>query len=77
VIHWKKFWWRKGIAGIDEGIHDFNGQSHKSPDHKIYNTNPDSGYELKQVRNQHTENQLLAYTSNDNLFGNDKYIILK
>jgi len=67
----------KGFAGIDRGIHELNGQVTSL---RIFNytfSNPDSGYELKKVRNQHSENQQLIYTANDKLFGNDKFIILK
>ena len=67
----------KGFAGIEKGIHDFNGQVTSLRIIKYTITNPDSGYELKQVRNQHTENQLLTYSPKDNLSGNDNYIILK
>jgi hypothetical protein len=67
----------KGFAGIDKGIHDFNGQVTSLRIIKYTITNPDSGYELKQVRNQHTENQQVNYSIHDNLFGNDKFIQLK
>ena len=67
----------KGFAGIDKGIHDFNGQVTSLRIIKYTITNPDSGYELNQVRNQHTENQQIIYTAHDNLFANDKFIILK
>jgi hypothetical protein len=67
----------KGFAGIDKGIHAFNGQVTSLRIIKYTISNPDSGYELKQIRNQHTENQQIIYSVNDNLFGNDKYIILK
>jgi hypothetical protein len=67
----------KGFAGIDKGIHELNGQVTSLRIIKYVISNPDSGYELKQVRNQHTEDQQLIYTANDNLYGNDKFIILK
>jgi hypothetical protein len=67
----------KGFAGIDKGIHDFNGQVTSLRIIKYTITNPDSGYELKQVRNQHTENQQVVYSTRDNLSGNDKFIQLK
>jgi hypothetical protein len=67
----------KGFAGIDKGIHDFNGQVTILRIIKYTITNPDSGYELKQIRNQHTENQQVIYTAHDNLSGNDKFLILK
>ncbi len=67
----------KGFAGIDKGIHDFNGQVTSLRIIKYSITNPDSGYELKQIRNQHTENQQVIYTAHDNLSGNDKFLILK
>lgn len=67
----------KGFAGIDKGIHDFNGQVTSLRIFKYTITNPDSGYELKHVRNQHTENQQVIYTARDKTFGNDKFLILK
>ena len=67
----------KGFAGIEKGIHDFNGQVTSLRIIKYTITNPDSGYELKQVRNQHTENQKVIYSARDKLSGNDKFILLK
>jgi hypothetical protein len=67
----------KGFAGIEKGIHNFNGQVSSVRIIKYSVSNPDSGYELKQVRNQHSENQHLIYTANDKLSGNDKFIVLK
>ena len=67
----------KGFAGIDKGIHDLHGQVTSLRIIKYTISNPDSGYELKKVRNQHTENQQINYTPHDNLFGNDKFLILK
>jgi hypothetical protein len=67
----------KGFAGIDKGIHDFNGQVTSLRIIKYTISNTDSGYELKKIRNQHTENQQIIYTAHDNLSANDKFIILK
>jgi hypothetical protein len=67
----------RGFAGIDKGIHDLNGEVTSLRIIKYTVTNPDSGYELKQVRNQHSENQRVIYIPHDNLSGSDKYIILK
>ena len=67
----------KGFAGIEKGIHYLNGQVTSVRIIKYTISNTDSGYELKQVRNQHTENQQVIYTAYDNLLGNDKFIILK
>ena len=67
----------KGFAGIDKGIHNFNGQVTGVRIYKYTISGTDSGYELKQVRNQHTENQQVIYTAQDNLSGSDKFIILK
>jgi hypothetical protein len=64
----------KGFAGIDKGIHDFNGKVESLRIYKYTITNPDTGYELRQVRNQHTENQEIIYAAHDNQFGNDKFI---
>ena len=67
----------KGFAGIDKGLHELNGQVTSLRIIKYTISNPDSGYELKQVRNQHSENQQVTYNAHDNLYGNDKFIILK
>jgi hypothetical protein len=67
----------KGFAGIDKGIHNLNGHVTGLRVIKYTISNPDSGYELKQVRNQHSENQQVSYAAHDNLYGDDKYIILK
>jgi hypothetical protein len=67
----------KGFAGIDKGVHELNGQVTSLRIIKYTISNPDSGYELKQVRNQHSENQKLIYMPHDNLSGPDKFIILK
>jgi hypothetical protein len=67
----------KGFAGIDKGLHDLNGHVISLRIIKYSISNPDSGYELKLVRNQHTENQKLSYIPNDKLFGKDKFVILK
>jgi hypothetical protein len=67
----------KGFAGIEKGLHDFNGQVTSLRIFKYSITNANTGYELKQVRNQHTENQQVIYTATDNLNGNDKFIKLE
>ena len=67
----------KGFAGIDKGIHDFNGHVTSLRIFKYSISDTDTGYELKQVRNQLTEHQQVIYTVHDNLYGNDKFIILK
>jgi hypothetical protein len=67
----------KGFAGIEKGIHDFNGTVTSCRIIKYSIPDQDTGYELKQVRNQHTENQLVLYSAYDNLSGYDKFIILK
>ena len=67
----------KGFAGIEKGIHEFNGQVTSLRIFKYSISNGDSGYELKQVRNQHSENQKVIYTPVDHLSGNDKFIKLK
>jgi hypothetical protein len=67
----------KGFAGIEKGMHEFNGEVTTLRVFKYSITNPNTGYELKQVRNQHAENQQVAYTATDNLNGNDKFIRLE
>jgi hypothetical protein len=67
----------KGFAGIDKGIHDLNGQVTSLRIIKYTISDTDTGYELIQVRNQHTENQQIFYIPHDNISGNDKSIIFK
>jgi hypothetical protein len=67
----------KGFAGIEKGIHDFNGKISALRIIKYTISDTDTGYELKKVRNQHTENQQVFYSVHDNLSGYDKFIILK
>jgi hypothetical protein len=67
----------KGFAGIEKGIHDLNGRVSSLRIIKYTISGTDSGYELKQVRNQHSENQQVIYIARDNLSGNDKFIVLK
>jgi hypothetical protein len=67
----------KGFAGIDKGIHNLNGHVTGLRIIKYTISNPDTGYELNQVRNQHSENQQVIYAAHDKLFGSDKFIILK
>jgi hypothetical protein len=64
----------KGFAGIEKGMHQFNGEVTSLRVFKYSVTNTNTGFELKQVRNQHTENQQVVYTATDNLNGNDKFI---
>lgn len=67
----------KGFAGIEKGIHDLNGLVTRVRIIKYTISGTESGYELKYVRNQHTENQQITYTASDNISGNDKFIVLK
>jgi hypothetical protein len=67
----------KGFAGIEKGIHNFNGQVTGVRITKYTISSIDPGYELRQVRNQHSENQKVIYTPVDNLSGTDKFIQLK
>lgn len=67
----------KGFAGIEKGIHDFNGQVTSLRVIKYFISNTYSGYELKNVRNQLLENQQINYTAIDNLSGADKSLVLK
>jgi hypothetical protein len=67
----------KGFAGIERGLHDFNGQVSRV---KIYNyTLSDEAvvYELLGIRNQHTANQHILYGIRDHRFNDDKYVVLK
>jgi len=47
----------KGYAGIEKGIHSLNGEVTSLRIIKYSISNPSSGYELRNVRNQHSENQ--------------------
>jgi hypothetical protein len=67
----------KGFAGIEKGLHELNGQVTGLRIIKYTVSNQGSGYELKQVRNQHTENQQISYIVSDKLSGDDKFVILK
>jgi hypothetical protein len=67
----------KGFAGIERGLHNFNGEVTSV---RIYNyTLSDEAfvYELLRVRNQHTANQHITYGIRDNRYNDDKYIVLK
>jgi hypothetical protein len=66
-----------GFAGIEKGIHNFNGKVTSVRIFKYTISHPDSGYELKQVLNQHSENQHIIYSAHDKLSGYDKFVILK
>ena len=66
-----------GFAGIDKGIHSFNGKVTGTRIIKYSISDSYSGYELKYFRNQHTENQQINYIPSDKLSGNDKFIIIK
>lgn len=67
----------KGFAGIDKGIHDFNGQVSSVRIYKYIISGENPEYELQKVRNQHSENQQVNYTIKDNLNGDDKRILAK
>jgi hypothetical protein len=67
----------KGFAGIEKGVHDLNGSVTSCRIIKYTISDQDTGYELKQVRDQHSENQQIAYSPVDNLSGFDKFIKLK
>ncbi len=63
-----------GFAGIEPGIHQFNGNI---PSFRIYgysNVPEKSGYELENLRNQHCENEFVKYSVKDKTSGTDKYI---
>jgi hypothetical protein len=67
----------KGFAGIDKGLHEFNGLVTSLRIYKYALSETSPGYELEGIRNQHTENQQINYTARDNMYGTDKYIIIK
>jgi hypothetical protein len=64
----------KGYAGIEKGIHSLNGEVTSLRIIKYSISNPSSGYELRNVRNQHSENQQIEYTAIDNLSGSEKFL---
>jgi hypothetical protein len=67
----------KGFAGIERGIHDFNGEVSGLHIYKYALQDEDYEYELLRVRNQHTANQQITYSIRDKRFDDDKYIVLK
>jgi hypothetical protein len=66
-----------GFAGIDGGLHEFNGHIASLRIYKYILSGTSSGYELEGIRNQHAENQKVSYIARDNGYGNDKYIRMK
>jgi len=66
-----------GFAGIEKGLHDFNGQISGMRIYKYVISNARVEYELLQVRNQHTENQQVSYSMKDKIYGTDKSIVIK
>lgn len=67
----------RNIAGIERGLHDFNGEVSSV---RIYNyTLSDEAYpyELLRVRNQHTANQHITYGIRDNRYDDDQYLMLQ
>ncbi len=67
----------KGFAGIEPGLHNLNGAVNKLRIYKYSVTQTATDYELKSVRNQHTENQRITYSLKDKSSGNDSYVQLK
>jgi hypothetical protein len=67
----------KGFTGFDKGIHEFNGEIASLRIYKYILSGASPEYELKGVRNQHTENQKISYMAKDNFYSNDKYIIMQ
>jgi len=67
----------KGFAGIENGIHTFNGEISGVRIYQYIILNNVLEYELVHVRNQHVENQQVIYSMNDILFGSDKMVQMK
>lgn len=65
----------KGFAGIERGIHDFNGEVSGLRIYKYALSDKHPGFTLLNVRNQHTAGQQVTYEIRDERFGEDKYII--
>ena len=66
----------KGCVGFDKGIHDFHGQVNSV---KIFAYSPTQSapdYELKNIKNQLTENEELTFSIIDPTSGSDKLIQL-
>jgi len=66
----------KGFAGIERGLHDFNGEVSRV---RIYNytlSDEAFAYELLHVRNQHTASQHITYGIRDNRYNEDKNVVL-
>jgi hypothetical protein len=66
----------QGFAGIDKGLHEFNGRVSGVKIFKYNFTNVSSEYELEFVRNQHTENQQVSYIARNNKVAAGKEIII-
>jgi hypothetical protein len=66
----------KGFAGIEKGIHEFNGEISGVRIFKYTITSETYEYEIMHVRNQHVVSQHIAYSINDNLVGNEKSLVM-
>ena len=67
----------KGFAGIEEGIHEVRGGVSSVRIYKYSLSSNTSEYEMRFVRNQHTENQDVTYILKDVLKEEDKSLILR
>jgi len=67
----------KGFVGFDKGIHDFNGQVSGVKIYKYTLSELNSGFEIRNVKNQHFEKQQVNYSIKDNLFGEGNDINMK
>jgi hypothetical protein len=64
----------KGFAGVENGIHEFNGKVTSLRIFKYSISNDNTGFELMQVRNQHTDDQRIKYIPVDHLYSSDKFL---
>lgn len=63
-----------GFAGIEPGLHQFNGEISGFRIYQYKDTEKKSGYELEKLKNQHCVSQRVNYVIRDKNWGDDKSI---
>jgi hypothetical protein len=64
----------KGFAGVENGLHIFNGKISSVRIFKYTLSDKAPEYEIQKVRNQQIENEQIQYIIKDNLHGDDKMV---
>jgi hypothetical protein len=67
----------RGFAGIERGIHFFNGEVSEARLIKYDLTEEDPAYEMLHISNQHFENQQVVYLIRDQRFDDSHFIEIK